>query len=74
MLVAGVWGLLGLHLADDPVLPFDYLSYAKQLQVWGYSLLMFVDIVKCSQPFPPITVLLQGFGGLLIVRVNRWLQ
>ncbi|KAB2073626.1 hypothetical protein ES319_A07G096000v1 [Gossypium barbadense] len=30
--VAGVWGLLGLHLADDPVLPFDYLSYAKQLQ------------------------------------------
>ncbi|MBA0846577.1 hypothetical protein Goshw_004089 [Gossypium schwendimanii] len=52
MLVAGVWGLLGLHLADDPVLPLDYLSYAKQLQVWGYSLLMFVDIVKCSQPFP----------------------
>ncbi|MBA0703973.1 hypothetical protein Golax_016264 [Gossypium laxum] len=32
MLVAGVWGLLGLHLADDPVLPLDYLSYAKQLQ------------------------------------------
>ncbi|EOY09651.1 Transferrin receptor protein, putative isoform 2, partial [Theobroma cacao] len=30
--VAGVWGLLGLHLADDPVLPLNYLSYAKQLQ------------------------------------------
>ncbi|GMJ14772.1 ALTERED MERISTEM PROGRAM 1, CONSTITUTIVE MORPHOGENESIS 2, PRIMORDIA TIMING, Multifolia, HAUPTLING [Hibiscus trionum] len=33
--VAGVWGLLGLHLADDPILPLDYLSYAKQLQ--GYK-------------------------------------
>lgn len=30
--VAGVWGLLGLHLADDPVLPLNYLSYAEQLQ------------------------------------------
>lgn len=32
-LVADVWGLLGLHLADDPILPFNYLSYAAQLQV-----------------------------------------
>ncbi|XP_008777140.1 probable glutamate carboxypeptidase VP8 [Phoenix dactylifera] len=30
--IAEIWGLLGLHLADDPVLPFDYLSYAAQLQ------------------------------------------
>ncbi|XP_015898877.3 probable glutamate carboxypeptidase AMP1 isoform X1 [Ziziphus jujuba] len=30
--VAGVWGLLGLHLADDSILPFSYLSYADQLK------------------------------------------
>ncbi|KAK3005233.1 hypothetical protein RJ639_017673 [Escallonia herrerae] len=30
--VTGVWGLLALHLADDPVLPFNYLSYSAQLQ------------------------------------------
>ncbi|GMH10679.1 hypothetical protein Nepgr_012520 [Nepenthes gracilis] len=30
--VSGVWGLLALHLADDPILPFNYLSYAAQLQ------------------------------------------
>lgn len=37
-LVAGVWGLLGVHLADDPILPFNYLSYAAQLQVWLFFL------------------------------------
>ncbi|KAK2988846.1 hypothetical protein RJ640_020210 [Escallonia rubra] len=30
--VTEVWGLLALHLADDPVLPFNYLSYSAQLQ------------------------------------------
>ncbi|KAJ0982596.1 hypothetical protein J5N97_010851 [Dioscorea zingiberensis] len=30
--VAEIWGLLGLRLADDAVLPFSYLSYAGQLQ------------------------------------------
>jgi len=34
--VSEIWGLLGLHLADDAVLPFDYLSYATQLQVVQY--------------------------------------
>ncbi|WRX25214.1 PA domain - like 7 [Theobroma cacao] len=41
--VAGVWGLLGLHLADDPVLPLNYLSYAKQLQEHKDVLSSFVD-------------------------------
>ena len=37
--VAGIWGLLGIILADEPVLPFDYISYAEQLQVcFIYSL------------------------------------
>ncbi|KAK4392009.1 putative glutamate carboxypeptidase AMP1 [Sesamum angolense] len=30
--VAGIWGLIALHLADDPILPFNYLSYATELQ------------------------------------------
>ncbi|KAK8673095.1 hypothetical protein V6N13_111451 [Hibiscus sabdariffa] len=41
--VAGVWGLLGLHLADDPILPFDYLSYAKQLQEYTDTLSRVLD-------------------------------
>ncbi|KAI3520420.1 hypothetical protein L1887_09835 [Cichorium endivia] len=36
--VAGVWGLLGLHLADDHILPFNYLSYASQLQNYTHTL------------------------------------
>ncbi|PON44925.1 Peptidase [Parasponia andersonii] len=31
--VAGVWGLLALHLADESIIPFNYLSYAEQLKV-----------------------------------------
>lgn len=31
--VAGIWGLVALHLADDLILPFNYLSYASELQV-----------------------------------------
>ncbi|KAK6152226.1 hypothetical protein DH2020_014861 [Rehmannia glutinosa] len=30
--VAGIWGLVALHLADDSILPFNYLSYATELQ------------------------------------------
>lgn len=29
---AGIWGLVALRLADDPILPFNYLSYATELQ------------------------------------------
>ncbi|KAK1257533.1 putative glutamate carboxypeptidase 2 [Acorus gramineus] len=29
--VADIWGLVALHLADDPVLPFNHLSYVAQL-------------------------------------------
>ncbi|XVF55938.1 hypothetical protein PTKIN_Ptkin06aG0075800 [Pterospermum kingtungense] len=41
--VAGVWGLLGLHLADDPVLPLNYVSYAEQLQEHKDALSSFLD-------------------------------
>lgn len=30
---ASVWGLVALWLADEEFLPFDYLSYAKELKV-----------------------------------------
>ncbi|KAK7379965.1 hypothetical protein VNO78_32250 [Psophocarpus tetragonolobus] len=30
---ASVWGLVALWLADEELLPFDYLSYAKELQL-----------------------------------------
>ncbi|KAJ9693801.1 hypothetical protein PVL29_009662 [Vitis rotundifolia] len=39
--VAGVWGLLALHLADDPILPFNYVSYTEQLWV-GICYLSFI--------------------------------
>ncbi|XP_062167144.1 probable glutamate carboxypeptidase AMP1 isoform X2 [Alnus glutinosa] len=32
--VAGIWGLLALHLADDSIIPFNYVSYANQLQAY----------------------------------------
>ncbi|XWS56117.1 hypothetical protein CRYUN_Cryun09bG0058900 [Craigia yunnanensis] len=41
--VAGVWGLLGLYLADDPVLPLNYLNYAEQLQEHKDALSSFLD-------------------------------
>lgn len=31
--VAEIWGLLAIRLADDLILPFDYKSYASQLEV-----------------------------------------
>lgn len=35
--VTSIWGLLALRLADEAVLPFDYLAYAKELQVRSHS-------------------------------------
>jgi len=41
VLVTGVWGLLALHLAGDPILPFNYVSYANELQVLIYAHVLF---------------------------------
>ncbi|XP_059646533.1 probable glutamate carboxypeptidase AMP1 isoform X2 [Cornus florida] len=41
--VAGIWGLLALHLADDPVLPLNYLTYAVQLQDYTNVLSNFLE-------------------------------
>ncbi|KAG5577214.1 hypothetical protein H5410_057348 [Solanum commersonii] len=36
--VTGVWGLLALRLAEDPILPFNYLPYAAELQDYTHIL------------------------------------
>ncbi|KAB5552895.1 hypothetical protein DKX38_010206 [Salix brachista] len=41
--VAGIWGLLALHLADESILPFDYLTYVEQLQRHTGSLSKLLD-------------------------------
>ncbi|XP_027364285.1 probable glutamate carboxypeptidase AMP1 [Abrus precatorius] len=41
--VAGIWGLLALHLADDSIIPFNYLSYADQLKVYNNILRNLLD-------------------------------
>ncbi|KAF3785504.1 putative glutamate carboxypeptidase 2 [Nymphaea thermarum] len=50
--VSGIWGLLALRLADDPVLPFDYLSYASQLEKHTKAL---EEIVARNVSLDPIT-------------------
>ncbi|XP_031474368.1 probable glutamate carboxypeptidase AMP1 [Nymphaea colorata] len=50
--VSGIWGLLALRLADDPVLPFDYLSYASQLEKHTKAL---EEIVARNVSLEPIT-------------------
>ncbi|XP_042387585.1 probable glutamate carboxypeptidase VP8 [Zingiber officinale] len=41
--IAEIWGLLGLRLADDPILPFNYLSYATQLHEHATALDVLLD-------------------------------
>ncbi|KAL3625117.1 hypothetical protein CASFOL_030571 [Castilleja foliolosa] len=41
--VAGIWGLVALHLSDDLILPFNYLSYANALQEYNNVLNSFSD-------------------------------
>ncbi|KAK1421096.1 hypothetical protein QVD17_23193 [Tagetes erecta] len=50
--VAGVWGLLALHLTDDPILPFNYLSYAAQLHNHTQSL---YKLIRGDVSLLPIT-------------------
>ncbi|RRT72891.1 hypothetical protein B296_00012049 [Ensete ventricosum] len=48
--VAELWGLLGLRLADDPVLPFDYLSYSTQLHEYAATLITLLDGGRSLHP------------------------
>ncbi|XP_020255973.1 probable glutamate carboxypeptidase 2 [Asparagus officinalis] len=48
--IAEIWGLFALHLADDLLLPFDYLTYATQLQSHTNTLMELLDRGISLQP------------------------
>ncbi|XP_048137606.1 probable glutamate carboxypeptidase AMP1 isoform X2 [Rhodamnia argentea] len=54
---AGVWGLLALRLADDLILPFNYLSYANQLQ--GYVDIV-INLLEGNISVHPLTLSIQA--------------
>ncbi|XP_045795803.1 probable glutamate carboxypeptidase AMP1 isoform X2 [Trifolium pratense] len=56
----GIWGLLALRLADDPVLPFDYLSYANELRLYRDKLSSMLDH-KIS--LHPLTTSIEEFAS-----------
>ncbi|XP_061372390.1 probable glutamate carboxypeptidase AMP1 isoform X2 [Gastrolobium bilobum] len=58
--VAGIWGLLALRLADDSIIPFNYLSYADQLQVYNNILSNLLD-ERIS--LHPLTISIQEFAS-----------
>ncbi|XP_041025914.1 probable glutamate carboxypeptidase AMP1 [Juglans microcarpa x Juglans regia] len=58
--VAGIWGTLALHLADDSILPFNYLSYADQLQ--GYKNIL-SNILNGSVSLHPLTTSIQELAS-----------
>ncbi|XP_047955969.1 probable glutamate carboxypeptidase AMP1 isoform X2 [Salvia hispanica] len=70
--VAGIWGLVALRLADDPILPFNYISYATELQdfrLWRFANLTALQKYKNalstllgeSISLDPITAAIQEF-------------
>ncbi|CAN8279328.1 unnamed protein product [Cochlearia groenlandica] len=58
--MAGIWGLLGIILADEPVIPFDYVSYAQQLQAHKDSLSKMFTEGKAS--LNPLSMAIQEFS------------
>ncbi|KAK7345192.1 hypothetical protein VNO77_15758 [Canavalia gladiata] len=58
--VAGIWGLLALRLADDSIIPFNYLSYADQLQVYNNILSNMLDK---QITLHPLTASIQEFAS-----------
>ncbi|CAA0822581.1 Probable glutamate carboxypeptidase 2 [Striga hermonthica] len=56
--MAGIWGLIALNLADDLILPFNYLSYANELQEYNNVLGTLLDgTISLS----PITAAIREF-------------
>ncbi|KAK3161893.1 hypothetical protein QOZ80_1BG0082790 [Eleusine coracana subsp. coracana] len=50
--VASVWGLIALKLADDEIIPFNYVSYASELEEYAKDA---VDNCKeCPVSFSPL--------------------
>ncbi|XP_042476092.1 probable glutamate carboxypeptidase AMP1 isoform X2 [Macadamia integrifolia] len=59
--VAGIWGLSALQLAGDSILPFDYLSYAAQLQEHASSL---SNLLDDGTSLHAMTTSIQGLGDV----------
>ncbi|CAJ1967349.1 unnamed protein product [Sphenostylis stenocarpa] len=58
--VTGIWGLLALRLADDSIIPFNYLSYVDQLQVYNNTL---SNLVDKRVSLHPLTTSIQEFAS-----------
>uniref|UniRef100_A0A1J3K786 glutamate carboxypeptidase II n=1 Tax=Noccaea caerulescens TaxID=107243 RepID=A0A1J3K786_NOCCA len=57
--IAGIWGLLGLFLADEPLIPFDYTSYAAQLQAHRDAL---SKLLQGKVSVNPLSMAIQEFS------------
>ncbi|XP_024188888.1 probable glutamate carboxypeptidase AMP1 [Rosa chinensis] len=57
--VAGIWGLIALHLADDSILPFNYFSYVDQLKHYKDFLSHLLD---GSISLDPLTTAIEEFA------------
>ncbi|EFH54255.1 hypothetical protein ARALYDRAFT_485877 [Arabidopsis lyrata subsp. lyrata] len=57
--MAGIWGLLGIILADEPLIPFDYISYAEQLQVHRDTL---SKLLEGKVSVNPLSMAIQEFS------------
>ncbi|KAJ3704062.1 hypothetical protein LUZ61_007767 [Rhynchospora tenuis] len=49
---ASIWGLVALRLADDEILPFDYISYASELKTSAKSIEE--EAAGCPVSFSPL--------------------
>ncbi|XP_027934607.1 probable glutamate carboxypeptidase AMP1 [Vigna unguiculata] len=58
--VTGIWGLLALRLADDSIIPFNYVSYADQLQVYNDKL---SNLLDKQISLHPLTASIQEFAS-----------
>ncbi|KOM34048.1 hypothetical protein LR48_Vigan02g019800 [Vigna angularis] len=58
--VTGIWGLLALRLADDSIIPFNYVSYADQLQVYNDIL---SNLLDKQISLHPLTASIQEFAS-----------
>ena len=72
--VAETWGLLGLRLADDSVLPFNYLPYVDQLQVciylqvfFGKFLCLLIEMWSCEICFVFLSLPFRASRSLVII-------
>lgn len=58
--VTEIWGLLALRLADDSILPFSYLSYANELQLYRDKLSNMLDH---KMSLHPLSTSIQEFAS-----------